>query len=46
MFMDKLKCSNCGCVIGFFNSSGAPHYHFYYCESCADKEEENENEQE
>ena len=32
---NELSCGKCGCIIAYYKSSGAPHYHYYYCETCA-----------
>ncbi|CAM0039843.1 hypothetical protein VPHK435_0009 [Vibrio phage K435] len=38
----ELNCGECGCIVAYYKSSGAPHYHYYYCETCKNTMEDEE----
>lgn len=40
--LSELCCGECGCIIAYYKPSGAPHYHYYYCETCANEIDEDE----
>jgi hypothetical protein len=41
----ELCCMTCNKPLGvFYVDSGAPHYHWYVCEECKDKDENETNE--
>ncbi|WP_259556300.1 hypothetical protein [Vibrio harveyi] len=42
MSYSELHCGECGETIAYYKDSGAPHYHYYYCESCKEKLEDEE----
>jgi hypothetical protein len=43
MLLEEMDCSNCGEGTGsWFEPSGAPQYHFFYCEHCKEEIEDSE----